>query len=287
MNIINKLSVAILLSISSSALFAQLPEKVGSLIHADKSAANLSASETPHKALSSIIDKTSVFYIPSEVNAFNYLDNRPNIADVMTWEPTLALVARSQNWGLTTGPMEFQKIGAKKRYGEYLTIWKRNKKGLWTIDLRAEVEHFQPTKATELSYKEPDNSWFMKQRSKVRLEQREEVVLESDKVLSTILRADNEAGYREFLKEDARLLFPWQEPVIGKKNIMAALKKQRVQLETTPLKVGRAYSGEYAYSMGTANVAIKDKTFKYNYIRVWELQDDFQWKVIVEMLFER
>jgi len=287
MKILNTLAVTTLFSIQTSVLLAQLPEKVGSLIRADQSAANLSKSSTPHQALMSIIDKTSTFYQPTEVNAFDYLSNRPNIADVMSWEPKFALVAKSQNWGMTTGPMEFQKVGARKRYGEYLAIWKRNKKGLWAIDFRAEVEHFEPKRQLDLAYFEPDNSWYLKHRSKVRLEQREDVILETDKVFSTILKSNNEAAYSEFLKDDVRFLFPWQEPIIGKKEVLSFLKKQRIELETTPVKVGRAYSGEYAYSSGTANVALKDQVVKYNYIRVWELQEDFQWKVIVEMLFER
>ena len=80
----------ITLALVSSIAKAQLPEKIGSLISADRNAAILSKQETPHAALSSIIDKESVFYVPSAVNAYNYLNNRPIIADVMAWYPNFA-----------------------------------------------------------------------------------------------------------------------------------------------------------------------------------------------------
>lgn len=274
-------------SLLGQILYAQMPEKVGSLIAADKNAATISKLQSPHAGLSSIIDKESVFYVPSSVNALNYLSNRPNIPDVLNWEPNFAVVSKSLEWGVTSGKTEFQKIGSIKRYGQYLTVWKRGKKGDWKVDLRAEVENFGKNEAKEMLYVEPDNSWYLKHRSKVRLQQREDVVLSTDKLFSSMLKANNQAAYTEFLDENARFYFPWQEEAQGKKNILNVLKKSRVDIMTEPLKVGRAYSGEYAYSSGTATVNTKEKSVKYNYVRIWQLKDDFQWRVILEMLFER
>ncbi|NGM60552.1 DUF4440 domain-containing protein [Sphingobacterium sp. SGG-5] len=278
---------ALLYITSIYPLYAQLPEKVGGLIAADRNAARMSQQESPHAALMSIIDKESIFYVPSAVNAFNYLTNRPNIADVMSWEPNFALVAKSLDWGVTSGKMEFQKMGAVKRHGQYLTVWKRGKKGGWKVAIRAEVENFGKGQAADLVYLEPDDSWYLKHRSRVRLKQREDIIFSTDELFSTILKADNQAGYREFLTDNARFYYPWQEEIIGKTNVMAFLKKQRIDIVTEPVSVGRAYSGEYAYSQGTATVHTKEKAIKFNYIRIWQLNEDFQWKVILEMLFER
>lgn len=267
--------------------FAQLPEKVGGLISADRNAAIISKNQSPHAAFMSIIDKSSLFYVPSEVNAWNYLNNRPNIPDVLAWEPNFALVSRSLDWGVTSGKMDFQKMGAIKRYGQYITVWKRGKKGEWKVDIRAEVENFGKNPAAELTYLEPDDSWFLKHRSQVRLKQREDVVMSTDELFSTVLKADNQHAYNEFLADDVRFYYPWQEEIVGKSNVISFLKKQRIEILTEPQSVGRAYSGEFAYSMGNATVHTKDKATKFNYLRIWQLNDDFQWRVIMEMLFER
>ncbi len=267
--------------------YAQLPNKVGGLITADRNAAILSKNESPHAAFMSIIDKQTVFYVPSAVNAFNYLNNRPNIPDIISWNPNFALVSKSLDWGVTSGKMEFQKVGAIKRYGQYLTVWKRGKKGDWKVDLRAEVENFGKNKPADLIYFEPDDSWYLKHRSQVRLKQREDVVFSTDELFSTILKADNQAGYREFLTDDSRFYYPWQEEIIGKDNVMAFLKKQRIDIITEPASVGRAYSGEFAYTQGTATIHTKEKAIKFNYIRIWQLTEEYKWKVMLEMLFER
>ncbi|TDQ76712.1 nuclear transport factor 2 family protein [Sphingobacterium yanglingense] len=271
----------------AQVLFAQLPDKVGGLITADRNAAMLSKAQSPHAAFSSIIDKESTFYVPSAVNAFNYLNNRPNIPDVLSWDPNFALVSKSLDWGVTSGKMEFQKVGAVKRNGQYLTVWKRGKKGDWKVELRAEVENFGKNQPQEIWYHEPDDSWYLKHRSKVRLQQREDVVMSTDQLFSTVLKANNETAYSEFLTDDARFYYPWQEEISGKKNVLSFLKKQRIAIETEPTDVGRAYSGEFAYSLGNATVSSKDKEVKFNYIRIWQLKDDYQWRVILEMLFER
>lgn len=267
---------------------AQLPEKVGGLISADRSAAAISQSNnSPHAGLSSIVDKESQFFVPSPVNAVNYLKNRPNLPDLLTWQPNFALVSRSLDWGVTSGPMQFQKVGAIKRYGQYLTVWRRDKKGNWRVHIRAEVENYGKGSPLPLEYFEPDNRNYLKHRSHVRLGQREEVVKQTDNLFATVLKADTRKGYEEFMAEDARFYFPWQGEIVGRKNIVDLLKKEGIEIETEGNDVGRAYSGEFAYTAGTATVGFKDKVVKFNYVRIWQLTNDYEWKVILEMMFER
>jgi len=144
--------------------------------------------------------------------------------------------------------MDFQKVGARLRHGECLTVWKRNKKGKWLVDIRAEVENNGNDGEFDLEYIEPTDSWYLKHRSKVRLNQREDIVLETDKLMSTVLKADNPTAYKEFLSEDVRFLFPWTNPMEGKAKMMAYLKKQRMTIETVPEEVKRSYSGDFAYT---------------------------------------
>ncbi|MGO1596662.1 MAG: DUF4440 domain-containing protein [Sphingobacterium sp.] len=267
--------------------FAQLPSKVGGLISVDKTAANLAKSEGPYAGLKYLLDKETTFLVPSPVNAATYLENRPNLPDRLSWNPNFALVARSLDWGVTSGPMSFQKMGSIKRHGQYLIIWRRDRKGNWKAHLRAEVENYGKQKGRPLEYYEPDDKNYLKHRSVKRLEQREEVVMQTDQLFSTILKADTKTGYTEFLADDVRFYFPWQAEMEGRDNVLDFLKKERIEIDTEPTDVGRSYSGEFAYTSGTATVGLKDKVVKFSYIRIWQLTDEFQWKVILEMMFER
>lgn len=273
-------------------LSAQFPDFVGSLLNVERTANNLSTKEGSYAGLSYMIDKQSSFFVPSLVNAHNYLNNRPNIPDKLNWDPNFVLVSRSKDWGVTLGEMEFQKIGSIKRYGNYLNIWRRDRKGNWKIHLRAEVENYgkknEDAVAKPIEYFEPDDKWYLKHRSQVRLGQREEVVMQSDLLFSTVLKANNAAAYDEFLEENVRFYYPWRSEIKGKKDVLDFLRSERIEITTEPTSVGRAYSGEYAYTSGTATVkGLEDKITKFNYVRVWKLQEDYQWRVLVEFMFER
>lgn len=268
---------------------AQLAGKTGSLMAADRAAARLSVTEGPHHALSSVIDKNSVFFTPTSVNAITYMANRPNIPDVLSWEPTMGAVSKSMDWGFTTGSLQSQRVGVIERYGEYLAIWKRNKKGEWKIDVRAEIEHKSNPKSNTYvapHYIEPDVSGYIKHRSQVRLQQRTDVITSTDKLFATVLRADTERAYQEFLADDARFLYPWTTPIEGKENIIAYTKKRNIAISAQIEKADRAYSGDLAYSYGTATVNEAGEIKDFRYVRVWKLQSDFQWRVLVEMLME-
>jgi len=234
-----------------------------------------------------MVDKESVFYVPAAVNAMNHLNNRPNLPDVLSWQPNFALLAKSLDWGVTSGPMAFQKMGFPKCHGQYLTVWRRDKKNRWKVRLRAQVENDGKSPKADLVYYEPDGSDYLKQRSKARLEQREEMVMQIDRLFSTVLKTDNEVAFRKFLTDDVRYYYPGEGEIEGRENVLAFLKRSDINIRTEPTEVGRAHSGEYAYTSGTATVRSKEKETKFGYIRVWQLKNDYQWWVLLEMMFER
>ncbi len=276
-----------LLMLLPFSIAAQTLGKVGSLVTADRSLGRLSNTAGPYKALLGACDQNSIFFKPAPVMALEHLQNRPNIPDVMSWTPVYAKVSKSMEWGITCGPMEFQRVGARKRYGQYLCIWKRDKKGIWKIAYRAETEHHEPKVQLQQTFEEPDNAEYVQVRSKARLSQREDIIFSTDRLMGTVLKADNATAYNEFLAAEARLLLPWQEPIVGKEAILSFLKNSKLDITTTPVKVDRAYSGELAFSYGDAVLVKEGKQVNYYYLRVWEVQPDFQWNVVVEMFIEK
>lgn len=267
--------------------FAQLPDKVGSLLAADRAAARVSASQGAHTALSSIVDRNSFFFTPDRVNAVNHLRSRPNLPDVLRWETNFSVVAKSMEWGITSGPMWFQRVGARQREGEYLIVWKRDRKGNWKVDLRAEVEHTGTNEDITPVFFEPQNDNYVRHRSKARLEQRDDIIMSNEMLFASVSKSNVQTAYNEFLAEDARLLYPWQAPIVGKDNILGFLTKEKIDIVTQPEEVDRAYSGEWAYSYGTAMVYTAEDAVPYRYVRIWKVQEDYQWHIQIEMLFER
>lgn len=262
-------------------------EQVNQLISAEYNMSVLAANRGVLTAYRTFSDENTIFFTPSPKNAVDFLKNKPSLPDVMSWKPVFAKVAKSDEWGFTTGPINWQRIGFSKKYGEYLCIWKRDRKGEWKIAYRAETEHGKPLGNINTTFESPADNKFRKSRSKARLKQREDIILSTDQLFSTILKADNQTAFNEFLTQNSRLYLPKQQPVIGLEHIKTFLKKQEITIETIAGDVDRAYSGELAYSHGNAVVMQNDETLNCHYIRIWELQENAMWKVIVDMYFER
>lgn len=269
------------------ATFAQTDNLVGQIVAADIYDSELSQNKGVLEGLTNSIDDNTIYFKPSPEPAVAYFETRPNIPDLMSWRPVVAKVAKSNEWGFTTGPITWQNSGFGKKHGEYLSIWKRDRRGRWKIALRAEIEHPNESREKTISFINPESTKYFKQKSKVRLEQRAEIVTSTDRLMGTVLRADNAVAYKEFLAEDARLLLSGFSPQVGKENIINFLKETKIDIKTENVAVDRAYSGELAYSYGDAKVIKDDRVHNFFYIRVWEVNDEFKWNVIVEMLFEK
>ena len=279
--------------IFSLPVYSQLPNKVGSLLNADRSLMSLAKTETPYQALLNYTNEETTYFAPGPVNGLRHMKNRPNIADVMDWQTVFSGIGKSMEFGFTTGPINFQRVGSPLRHGEYLTIWKRDRKGEWKILLRGVTEHYGRiyTPVAEhlpnAEFIEPDSLGFLKHRSQVRLNQRNEVVASNERLFATVLRSDNRLAFEEFLADDVRLIYPWSEPIQGKAEVIDFLISRGEQILTEMEAVDRAYSGELAYSHGTANFWKSGVNNPHNYIRVWQRQPDHQWRVIIEFYSER
>lgn len=274
-------------------LHAQLPNKVGSLLNMERALAGMARETTPYEALLSVTNAETIYFAPGPVEGLRHMKNRPNIADVMRWEPSFSGIGKSMEFGFTTGALEFQRVGSPVRHGEYLTIWKRDRKGDWKILVRGVSENYGrksqivDENLPNAEFIEPDSMGYLKHRSQVRLNQRKEVVASNEQLFATILRSDNWVAFEEFLAEDVWLIYPWSEPIRGKRQAIDFLTSQGIQILTEMEEVDRAYSGELAYSHGTANFWKNGVRDPHNYIRVWQRQPDHQWRVIVEFYSER
>ena len=278
--------IALLFFLLPYTATAQL-NMVQEIVAADYYASELAANKGVLAGLKRDVDRNSVFFQPAPQPALDYLNNRPNIPDVINWKPVIAKIAKSNEWGFTTGPITYSVVGMKKSYGSYLKVWKRNHKGKWKVAYRAQIEHPRGVNEQGIKFVNPENQKFIVQRSEKRLEQRKDIVSSTDQLMGTVLRADNRAGYREFLSDDARMLFSGFTPVSGKENIQKFLIQNKIDIKTTVIDVDRSLSGELAFSYGDAKVLKDNVVQNFYYLRIWELNDEYKWNVLIEMLFEK
>ena len=283
-----KLTISLLLSpllLINSAYCQTSNGTVSSLVAAENYFAGIAKEKGTTKAFLTVSDENTLLFRPNPVKAKKYLAKQPADYSQLSWYPVLAKISKSGDWGFTTGPYIYKPSSESEQsnYGNYLSVWKMNSKGVWKLAIDLQISHPKPSIEPALTFVDPNNTRFFNQRSEKRLKQREEMILTSDQLFSATLKKYRNLAYNVFMGDDSRLLFPGHEPIIGKTNITDFLRNQEIQILTEPTKADRATGSDLAYTYGTAIVTSKGTEKKYNYVRIWEVQQDHKWNVIVEL----
>ncbi len=274
------------LSLTLYSSIAQISNgKVSSLVAAENYFESLVSSKGIKKGFSAIADENTLVFRPDPVKALNFYKKIKRDSSQLLWNPAFAKISKSGDWGFTTGPYTYKTSPGSQtvQFGQYVSIWRMNDKGVWKLALDARINHEKPKKEEKLTYVDAVTDKFFHQRSDVRLQQREDMIMTSDKLFATTLKAYKNLAYNVFLGEHARMLFPGSEPLIGRRNITDFLRYEELSISTEFIDADRALGGDLAYSYGTATITKKKVAKTYNYVRIWEVQEGFKWNVILEI----
>ncbi|MXV16934.1 YybH family protein [Hufsiella ginkgonis] len=275
-----------LLVIGSSSLRAQTnTDLVGKLVSAENYFAAITREKGIAKAFLAVSDENTLVFRPGPLKAAEFFKDQPENGAQLAWEPVYARVARSGDWGFTTGPYTFKKSDTSSviSYGDYFSVWKKRKNGPWKLALDIGAPHPRPVAERKLVFLNPDEQRFIHQQGKARLQQRADIVQSSDQLYATVLKADNAAARKEFLAENTRLLFPGEQPISGRTQVNAFWEKKQVKVQSEYAGGDRALSGELAYTYGSMTIVSKGKVSTYTYVRLWEITPTFKWNVVMEV----
>lgn len=266
--------------------YAQVAENnVQSLLAAENYFSGLSMEKGARKAFLTVSNNETMVFRPSAVPARKFYKKLRNDSTYLSWSPGFARISRGGDWGFTSGPniARSSKESFQTRYGQYLSVWKKNKKGVWKLAINAGISHSAPQTEPKLDFFTNDGKFF-RQRSTVRQQQRADIVVSTDKLFNLSLKALSIEAYHEFANNDIHILFPGMQPVTGKKNAIAFFKAHKIKIipENTAA-ADRAFGGDYAYTYGKATLVIKGTGEEFNYIRIWQLSEEHTWNILFEL----
>lgn len=259
--------------------------RVNSLVAAENYFAAIVKEKGIREAFLKVSDNGTLLFRPDPIKAEDFFDKKSQAdSGQLDWKPVFAKISRSGDWGLTSGTYTYISAeNAAPSFGQYLSVWRTNKKGVWKLALDLGIPHPQQKSEPDLNYTDPKNFKSFRPLSPGRLKQREDMIMTTDRLFANTLRKNQSLAYDSFVAEEARLLFPGYEPIIGKENINNFRNQQDLSIVTEPALANRALGSDLAYTIGTAHVSRKGQSRKYNYVRIWESQEGFKWNVILEI----
>ena len=276
-------SAAIALAISSP-IRAQPPSRAAalqSLVAAERAFAKTSVEQGIKAAFLANLADDAVIFRPGPVPGKKFFNENPPPSAYLTWEPRYADVATDGNLGFTTGPYELRPQGARdstRRYGHFVTVWKRATGGAWKAALDIGIQH-EKADPRPLTFRQSERKSYSDPGS-TRV-----ALLRADSALGSA-KGDQSAVFAPRLLTDARLYRVGALPVISADSVRSALKADARAFHSTPTDGAVATSGDFGYTYGeytltpTKPEAADESGF---YLRIWRRAPSGMWSVLLDL----
>ena len=272
------------LSAASMGLAAGLQSDLDAMLAADREFGRMSATKPVKEMFMTHLADDSILFRGGEaVPGRTWTDAQPSPPFKLFLRPAWAGIALSGDLGWTVDPYDLHPDGSEDvHYGDYLTVWKKQRDGRWLIALNSGVHTPQagPAPSDPKTWKggEPDAAKEDSARESTAL-------LAADRELGEATAAGTSAAYLARLANDGILLRNGAFPYEGAEAARGALAKAPAKMASHPTAGGVSAAGDLGYSYGAADWKDGDTAVKANYLRIWEKRGG-TWKLKVDCLAE-
>jgi len=287
--IINKMKKIILtaltISLFSSLAFAQKPALgvVDKVIKAEDNFDKLVARKGIKSAFLEVADPEGIVFKPQAVLIVDFYNNIDKQPGSLTWKPNFARISANGDLAFSAGPYVYQngKNDTDKVYGDYVSIWRADADNKLKLLMDLGIQHPEPEQDAVTDFTEPDSSKLIAP-SKDPFNGKN-IILATDKLFNHSLSISSLASYKEFLCPEGRYYFPGFDAIVGQDKIMKFIGNEGISISAETVNAGRSTSNDLAYSYGTARIKKGDIVSNYNYVRVWEIDKDHKWDILLEV----
>ncbi len=267
----------LLTAFCSTVLLAQT--NIQKLVDTEHAFARSAAENGTKKAFLEFLASDGLVFVPDRTNGVEYWSARTPNASLLSWAPNYADVSSSGLLGYTTGNWEFRPKGkddTPTAFGDFITVWLRQPEGKYKFVIDIGVGHDKPaTYSTE---------WTTTAEKEKNTNQNNSSPAD---ISNNFLRTAEESGltdaYKLFGSNDIRMFREGKLPIIGLKNAVALIKKNKpvVLFSRRSSFFG---SGDISYNLGTYTMSENGKvTEKGNSLQIWKLTRG-GWKVVLDIL---
>jgi hypothetical protein len=231
----------------------------------------------------SVADPEGIVFKPEVIKItdfYNSIDKQPG---TLSWEPKFARISANGDLAFTAGPYVYSngKGEDDKVYGDYVSIWRADVDNKLKLLIDLGIQHPESENEELTDFKEPDSAKRVAP-SKDPFNGRS-IIIGTDKVFNHELTVSVLATYKEFLSPEARYYFPGFEPITGQDKIMKFIDNEAISITAETINVGRSTSNDLAYSYGRARIKKGEIVSNYNYVRIWEIDKEHKWDVVLEI----
>ncbi|WP_234734733.1 Cif family virulence factor [Tellurirhabdus bombi] len=235
------------------------------------------ALDTTTKAafLANMADSAIVFDNGKSKLARLHWQAQPDSASKLVWGPAFADVAKSGDFGYTTGPTYTESGGKRIGYGQYVTVWQKQDDQTVKFLIDAGITHATPmsipadvnlTKVTSKSTNFKSND-----------------LLNVDKAFNRQLpRIGVPTSHRFFISRGARFYRQNQLPLVAPETIQKQMAGETaLRFDAQGAQISS--SGDMGFVYGTYK-SEKDAYTSGSYLRIWKNESSGEWRIVLDIL---
>ena len=262
------------------------------LVDMERAFAKAAATKGTRDAFLEFLADDGIIFQPGPVNGKKFWSERQPRRGLLSWEPVFADVSQAGDLGYTTGPWEFRPNGPDDQpvaFGQYFTIWKKQKDGTWKAVLDRGVTNEKAFPHPSLSFPRDDDNRprdgdNQKRKSKIDPVAARADLMKLEGEFSNASALNARTAYESFLADDARVLRQNAEPAVGKSAAGKLMPEAGRALTWQPAMADVAASGDLGYSYGAFELNTRGVTLQHgSYVRVWKKLNG-KWKVVVDVM---
>lgn len=235
------------------------------------------ASDGPKAAFTYYLLSDAVLFKPNAIKGVEYYRSHNDLDGLtLVRRETDADVSSNGLLGYTTGDWRLYEKGkseASAKFGQFVTIWKKDLAGQYRIALDIGITH------DKLTFDQTGRILFSDKGSDPNTRGWSPADASMNFFRTSMAAGGLEAGYRQFAADDIRLLVEKEPPILGKKRALDAVKGYR-SIEF-PRRVMSFASADMAYTWNPCEFDnYGEGTEKGNCVHVWKLRDKKWWIVL-------
>ena len=257
-----------------------LVKAASSLVEAEMSYAKLGTEKGFREASLATFADDAVIFAPGMVNGKTFWQKTKEDPFII-WRPAFVSIARSGELGYTTGPSEYRssrKVIEPEAFGDFVTIWRRDPKGIWKVVADVGVNHPQPQSPVpaDVSTYVPKTGPASPESARANLEK-------AQRQFADALKENEADAINDNASEEIRVYRRDQIPAVGKRAAEKMLDDVDAKTSRMPTGAGTSQAVDLAYEYGEYASEQKKGTQRGIYFCIWRLDSDGNWKVILDL----
>ena len=224
----------------------------------------------------------AVVFRPGPVNGKDAWEKRPETSLDLVWEPTFAAIARSADFGYTTGPAKWKAKRQDEKplgYGHFVSIWRKQKDGSWKVALDCGIENPAPVgKPDLLRLFVPDET----SNDKIDLDVRRSALQGVQQKFLDMAKINSADAALGVAAEAIRVYRDGSFPAVGKNAAGALLKTKAGKMSFQPMGGDMSDSADLAYTYGKYLLTRKEGAESGHFLQIWQTDAAGSWQLVVD-----